>query len=283
MPNDQLMLGLLILVVGFAVVLPLIYWFGTRRSQAQIHEQRRQRPAQERIEPVMSDDVGDASGPSGLGNGPDLDWNPALDSDDIELPEQGELLDEPIASNPSGASERLEASGDEVVLAEPAAPSIPKSDVGARPGSSFDRIVSLFVRARGGHLFRGDELVVVAEKVGLVYGHMGIYHRLVDGREKDGPVFSVANIAKPGSFDLRRMDELETPGLSFFMTLPGPLPALDAWNTMLPVAQRIAQLLEADLLDESRNPLVEQTIGFIRNDMRTYDREQEKQNIRTRW
>ncbi len=281
MNNDQMMLGLLILVVGFAVVLPLIYWFGTRRSQAQ--DQRRHRPAHPgRIEPSMGTGAADASQPSDTGDAPDLGWNLGLDDEDVVLPEQGELLDQPVAGvadevGPDGLT-AAETAADESGL-----PPLPKSDVGARPGSSFDRIVSLFVRARGGHLFRGDELVVVAEKVGLVYGHMGIYHRLVDGREKDGPVFSVANIAKPGSFDLRRMDELETPGLSFFMTLPGPLPALDAWNTMLPVAQRIAQLLEADLLDESRNPLVEQTIGFIRNDMRQYDREQEKQNIRTRW
>ncbi len=275
MNNDQLMLGLLILVVGFAVVLPLIYWFGTRRSQAQ--DQRRHRPAQPgRIEPSMSPDEMDAHSAPDTAEGLELDWNSALDSDDLVLPEQGELLDQPVA-----AADESIAGGRAAVETDHPPP--PKSDVGARPGSSFDRIVSLFVRARGGHLFRGDELVVVAEKVGLVYGHMGIYHRLVDGREKDGPVFSVANIAKPGSFDLRRVDELETPGLSFFMTLPGPLPALDAWNTMLPVAQRVAQLLEADLLDESRNPLVEQTIGFIRNEMRTYDREQEKQNIRTRW
>ena len=90
----------------------------------------------------------------------------------------------------------------------------------------------------------------------------------------------MANIAKPGSFDIRHMGTLETPGLSFFMTLPGPLPALDAWNTLLPVAQRVAQLLEADLLDESRNPLVEQAIGFIRNEMRQYDRDQDRQQIR---
>jgi cell division protein ZipA len=93
----------------------------------------------------------------------------------------------------------------------------------------------------------------------------------------------MANIAKPGNFDLRRLSELQTPGLSFFMTLPGPLPALDAWNSLLPVAQRVAQLLDAELLDESRNPLVEQTVAFLRNEMRQYDREQERQQVRANW
>src|SRR5690606_42048637 len=113
--------------------------------------------------------------------------------------------------------------------------------------------------------------------------HMAHCHRLVDGKEADGPIFSMANIAKPGNFDLRQLGSLETPGLSFFMTLPGPLAALDAWNSMLPVAQRVAQLLDAELLDESRNPQVEQTVAYLRNEMRQYDMEQERHNIRAGW
>ena len=35
---------------------------------------------------------------------------------------------------------------------------------------------------------------------------MGIYHRLVDGKRELGPIFSVANMLKPGNFDLARLD-----------------------------------------------------------------------------
>lgn len=151
------------------------------------------------------------------------------------------------------------------------------SSVGTRPPAAFDRIVTLFVAARPGDFLRGSDLVVAAEKAGLVYGDMNIFHRLVDGRPEAGPIFSVANMVKPGSFDLRRVHDIETPGITFFMTLPGPLGALDAWETLLPTAQRMAELLDASVLDEERNTLGRQRIAHIRDELRGYDRKQEKQ------
>src|SRR5690349_22458580 len=73
-------------------------------------------------------------------------------------------------------------------------------------------------------------------------------------------VFSVANIMKPGSFDMATIQSLETPAIAFFLTLPAPIPALDAWETMLPTAERMAELLNGVLLDESRNALGRQRI-----------------------
>lgn len=154
------------------------------------------------------------------------------------------------------------------------------SGVGARASTAFDRIVTLFVAARPGEMLRGSDLVVAAEKAGLVFGDMNIFHRLVDGKPEAGPVFSVANMVKPGSFDMRRVHEIETPGITFFMTLPGPLPALDAWETLLPTAQRMAELLDASVLDEERNTLGRQRIAHMRDELRSYDRKQEKQQQR---
>jgi cell division protein ZipA len=162
------------------------------------------------------------------------------------------------------------------------APRIPqRSDLGKRPPQMpVERIVSLFVIARDGHPFNGADLIVAAEKAGLEYGDMGIYHRLVDGKRELGPIFSVANMLKPGSFDLTRLDALNTPGLSFFMALPGPVTALDAWDTMLPTAQRIAELLDGQVLDEERNALGRQRIAHIRDELRGWDREHDGGEIR---
>jgi cell division protein ZipA len=152
--------------------------------------------------------------------------------------------------------------------------------LGIRQEAEFDRIVTLYVAARAGHQLNGPDLVVAAEKAGLVHGHMSIYHRLVDGHPELGPVFSVANMVKPGSFDLTRVQEMRTPGISFFMTLPAPMLALDAWDAMLPTAQRMAELLDALVLDEERNALGRQRIAHIRDELRAYDRKREQQTIR---
>ena len=166
------------------------------------------------------------------------------------------------------------------VAAEHPASAPAASQIGARPNANFDKIVTLTIAARAGHALSGPDLVVAAEKAGLVYGHMNIFHRMVEKHSEQGPIFSVANLVKPGNFDLRAIKELSTPGISFFMTLPGPLSALDAWDTMLPTAQRMAELLDAILLDEERNALGRQRIANIRDDMRAYDRQREKLNIK---
>lgn len=154
---------------------------------------------------------------------------------------------------------------------------------GSAPPTDFEKIVSLHVAAREGEMIQGADLVVAAEKVGLVFGAMSIFHRSVDGRPSLAPIFSVANMVKPGTFDLRDLDKLETPGISFFMALPGPLTGLDAWDSMLPAAQRIAELLNAVVLDDQRNGLGRQRIAHLRDELRAFDRTQEQQTIGKSW
>jgi cell division protein ZipA len=123
-------------------------------------------------------------------------------------------------------------------------------------------------------------VVVAAENGCLFYWHMYFFHRLVDQHPELGPIFCFAILVKPGYFDLRAIQSLETPGVNFFIALPGPLSALDAWDTLLPTAQRMAELLDAVLLDEERNALGRQRIANIRDELRAYDRAREKATIR---
>lgn len=147
------------------------------------------------------------------------------------------------------------------------------SDLGRRPTQDFDKIVSLFVAAKAGQVLRGEDIVVAAEKTGLTFGHMGVFHRLVEGHPERGPIFSMASILKPGSFDMANIRTMETPAIAFFLTLPAPLTALDAWEKMLPTVQRMAELLEGVVLDDSRNALGRQRIAHIRDELRAYDRQ----------
>lgn len=151
----------------------------------------------------------------------------------------------------------------------------PNSDLGKRASEDFDKIVTLYVAARAGRALRGPDIVVAAEKAGLTYGHMNVFHRLVQGHPEQGPVFSVANIRKPGSFEMAEIQSLETPAIAFFLTLPAPVPALDAWETMQPAAERMAELLDGVVLDESRNALGRQRVQHLREELRAYDRQRD--------
>ncbi|MEO7067737.1 MAG: cell division protein ZipA [Rhodanobacter sp.] len=200
---------------------------------------------------------------------------PVSESANEDVKIEAPLFSEPTATQPAKAHEYASPAKGAADADVPA-----RSDLGRRPTQMpVERIVTLFVVAHEGSFFEGPDLIVAAEKAGLEFGDMGIYHRLVDGKRELGPIFSVANMLKPGSFDLTQLDLLRTPGVSFFMTLPAPLPALDAWDAMLPTAQRLAELLEGQVLDEERNALGRQRIAHIRDQLRGWDRDHEGEEV----
>src|SRR3546814_20922196 len=128
-------------------------------------------------------------------------------------------------------------------------------EVGKRENDDFDKIVTLYIAAKAGEVLRGPDIVVAAEKAGLSYGHMNVFHRLVETHPERGPIFSVANIMKPGSFDMAQIQSLATPAIAFFLTLPAPINALDAWAATQTIARRMAELPDAVARAEPRNAL----------------------------
>lgn len=273
----------LILLIAGLILIGAIYWFGRpagpdqgrrpgrgegRRAAAR-ESGRREPTLRELVEEEGRAAVATDEGPATADGDADFDG---------ELQAELELLERTLGDGEGGGRrEPRFSAGDEDDGGGAA------ERPGARPDDHFDRIVTLFVAARSGQRLHGPDLVVAAEKAGLVYGHMNIFHRLVDGHPEQGPVFSVANMVKPGDFDLSAIQSLETPGISFFMTLPTPVPALDGWDMMLPTAQRMAELLDAIVLDEERNALGRQRIAHIRDELRAYDRRRDAMHQPARW
>ena len=151
-----------------------------------------------------------------------------------------------------------------------------KSSAPAPAGPAPDKIVSLFVLAPDNHLITGAELLKATVSTGMQFGDMGIFHRLHEANEQ--PVFSLANAAKPGHFERDEWNTFETTGVVLFLTLPGPMHALDAWDSMLATGRRVAEILEAELLDGERNPFTRQREAQIREEMREYDRGKSKKD-----
>ena len=125
-------------------------------------------------------------------------------------------------------------------------------------------------------LITGVELLDAAVKVGLRFGEHDIFHRLQEG--SDVPLFSMANLTQPGTFDKDGWNLFETRGVTLFMSMDGPQNttqsrASDAWDSMLATADRLAGLLGARIIDNQRQPLTRQRIGEIREQARQFDRE----------
>ncbi|HET7610153.1 MAG TPA: cell division protein ZipA [Rhodanobacteraceae bacterium] len=254
-PVSATILRIIIAAIG-VVILVGIYFFGRPRRPGQGRRVVLRTEKDERVEPVLGDPQEEHPGEGGS-------VSPQQGELDVALQRELDRLGAAVVAGRRGAT-----------VSEPLAP--PEPAVGQRPHEfPVDRIVTLFVVAHEGDVFRGSDIVVAAEKAGLRFGAMHIFHRLVDGRPDAGPVFSMANMIKPGYFNMARIAELTTPGVTFFITLPGPLAALDAWEAMLPAAQRIAELLGGELLDEDRNALGRQRVAGLREELRAWDRQHE--------
>ena len=143
------------------------------------------------------------------------------------------------------------------------------------PVREHDKIVTLLIKAAPGHQISGLALKDAADKAGLEYGAMGIFHRMHDGSDGREPLLSLANLFQPGTLDLTRPDLFQTEGLALFLTLPAPISALDAWDALLATGQRLAGLLNANLLDDGHCELSRQRLAHLREEMREYDRRRE--------
>ena len=79
-------------------------------------------------------------------------------------------------------------------------------------------------------------------------------------------------LKKPGIFDIDNMADFDTPGLVFFLTLPGPEDMMQAFEYMLETAQAVSRNLEGDVLDESRSVMTKQTLDHSRQQIRDLER-----------
>jgi len=241
---DSFTFRTILIVVGILIIVG-IFLFGSpdrkrkpRASRKRVHAQRvRREPALDK-EPREGGDFEEA------GDGRQAELN-------IGLPDE----------SADAASARLER------RIEPRLDSGPK----APPAPLPDKIVTLFLQARDNHKISGIELLDASLKSGLVFGDHDIFHRIHE--EDVEPIFSMANLTKPGIFDKSAWNTMETRGVTMFMTLPGPRNALDAWDAMLATSRRLAELLHADLLDDKHEVFTRQRSLQIKEELREYERQ----------
>jgi cell division protein ZipA len=137
------------------------------------------------------------------------------------------------------------------------------------PPEGDELIVALRLRARRAEGFDGTELIKVFSAEGLEYGRFGAFHSLDERRRSR---FLVASLVEPGSFEIEKMHELRCPGISMFMVLPGPPDPLGALDTMFNCARRLADRLDAEVLDDKGNALTMQQTGWFREQVVEFHR-----------
>jgi len=132
----------------------------------------------------------------------------------------------------------------------------------------------LHVAARTADGFAGDDILHILLSCDMRFGDMNFFHRHEESAGRGIIEFSVANMVQPGVFDLDAMADFRTPGLIFFLTLPGPRDINKAFDEMLEAARYVAEHLGGDVLDESRSVLTRQTLEHTRQKLQDFERRQ---------
>lgn len=142
----------------------------------------------------------------------------------------------------------------------------------AAPQAEPEEVLIINIMAPKGEVFNGGDLLDIVLKCGLRYGSMDIFHRYSDTKGEGALLFSMANMVRPGTFDLDAMDEFTTPGISLFMTLPIDADSMQSFDLMVETAQAISQTLHGELKDEQRSAMTRQTLEHCRQRISDFER-----------
>ena len=143
---------------------------------------------------------------------------------------------------------------------------------GRLPRGADTHVFILYAVARSEEGFSGTDILETLLACDLRFGDMDFFHRHEQASGR-GPIeFSVANMMKPGVFDIDNMEPLQIRGLMFFVTLPGPTDMLKAFDYMYETAKIVSKALDGDIQDETRSLVTRQSLEHMRQQIRELER-----------
>lgn len=155
---------------------------------------------------------------------------------------------------------------DEVV--EASSQSEPEEDI-VQPEQE---VLVLNVRMDEGEGMSGAALLPMLLTLGFKFGDQDIFHRHVNSNGKGPVLFSLANMFKPGVFDIDNLENFTTQGVSLFMILPIEGDAHQVFNMMHNAARKIADEFGGKVLDGRRSALNKQSLQQYVEKIREFER-----------
>jgi cell division protein ZipA len=138
----------------------------------------------------------------------------------------------------------------------------------------YQELLVLNVVAPTDKPFNGSEMLQILLACDVRYGKMNIFHRYEKADGTGAVQFSIANLVEPGDFELDGIEEFTTPGLVFFMHLPGPEKSIKAFDAMVETARCLVSNLGGELRDQTHSVATKQTLEHYRQRIRDFERRQ---------
>jgi cell division protein ZipA len=132
----------------------------------------------------------------------------------------------------------------------------------------MQRIMAVRLVMLSGRLASGEQLAQAFRAERLDYGRYRIFHRMAEGER---PIFSVASLVEPGSFDPDLMATERYLGVSMFAVFPGPIPAPQAFDELIATGRRLADRLGAVLQDDTGHSLTGQRLLSLREELVSFE------------
>lgn len=141
-----------------------------------------------------------------------------------------------------------------------------------KPTSEPQQVLVINVRASDDNPISGAALLPMLLTLGFKFGDQDIFHRHTSA-DGNGPVlFSLANMFKPGVFDIDNLETFTTVGVSLFMILPVDGDTHQVFNMMHNAARKIADEFDAQILDGRRSVLTKQGLQQYFEKIRDFER-----------
>jgi len=183
-----------------------------------------------------------------------------------------ENIEQAPASNPqSNVRDKPAANQAPTTTQQPTA-SAQSSDNAGKAQEQASDVLVLNVRAPEDREITGAALLPMLLTLGLKFGEQDIFHRHVNTNGKGPVLFSLANLFKPGVFDIDNIETFSTRGLSLFMMLPIEGDAQQVFNMMHNAARKLADEFGCQILDGSRGVLTKQGLQKYSERIRDFER-----------
>lgn len=278
------------ILLGIGLVLLVLIYVFSRRSSAAEDE-----PAT-RHEPTLAADTESETSVNAPRMRSEYSSDPALESDAERFDERATRPDDDehavLSAHGSGRFAAPDSGHDPIADAGMTAAAPLDSEVEASPASHDehrsageppaentsmpvvpDKVIALHLLPKADGVFDGIDFVGAVQAEGLKFGRFDIFHRFKDPDDvidSTPSQFSLANMLKPGTFNLTDLDRQQFKGASLFLVLPGPEDAVAAFADMVATGRRLAATLDGQLLDAKGTVLSRQSASHLREDIINY-------------